>query len=658
MCQLLPLFAALLSISTHPLASAVGMDTVSSKAAGGVEESRDSWPEDWEREFQARKQHVLEGMCRSQKAKGLGGHTHFENEKRAYGFLMAHLLAGDRETALQEIQKEDVQARSWHAHTAGIDYYACFTLKHQVRKYFLFSDQLDPAYKQRMFDGAKVWTERDPLRRPHPAFVKPGDGWGPDAKNSWVDVRNTENLFLMRISSVYLMAEETGNEATRDLYKSQILRYVASLYRVGMGEWDSENYHGHSIVPLLNLFDFAKDPEVKAAARAGLDYLYALGAVKYWRGGFNGPSNRDYSHPQPFGGSAACLLWLFFGDAPLDNTRYESDEVHVLSSSYRPPEAIVRLARKEFDRPAELFASKPGYSATTSSNWTSPPEFFETQFIGRTFQMGSLVNGTTAGQTAVNGFKILARNTRRGAVALQAVPGPDPRFVGSARYAAGKVSGENRVGQHRGLAVWLTRDGQSPWVWVLPEDVEVETTEGVTFLQCESTWVALHPIQTTPPMLDSERTRALTTTDKGKSDPLWTGHRVLSAQGKGGNFCGVAVEVGEPPDFADFADFKRATRDHARLDTRRIAEGEVEFLGANGRRVRLRFADQPGQTTVWRDAVWHDWAEHARHLYRPAPGSPAVIEQAWLGGTLTVRAGGSTFTATVDPQGHATFSNQ
>ncbi len=91
---------------------------------------------------------------------------------------MAHLLVGDRDIAAKELQKEDAQAKQWHAHTAGIDYYACFTLKHQIRKYFLFGDKLAPDYRQRMFDGAKAWTEKDPLRRPHPAFIKPAMGGG------------------------------------------------------------------------------------------------------------------------------------------------------------------------------------------------------------------------------------------------------------------------------------------------------------------------------------------------------------------------------------------------------------------------------------------------------------------------------------------------
>ena len=600
-------------------------------------EFKNPWPEEWEKEFQTRGQRVLQGMCAKEKAAGLGGRTYFENEKRAYGFLMAHALAGDKAVALKELQKEDAQAKQWHTQTAGIDFYACFTLKHQMRKYFLFGDQLDPAYKMRMYDGAKAWTEKDPLRRPHPAFVKTGEGWGPDVRNSWVDVRSTENLFLMRVTSVYLMAEETANEATRLQYKSILLKYATALYRVGMGEWDSENYHGHSIGPLLNLFDFAKDREVKAAAKACLDYVCAIGAVKYYRGAFNGPTNRDYNHPQPFGGSGPCMLWLYFGDTPLDNTAYESDEVHILSSGYRPPAAVVHLARKNFPRPTELHAAKPGYSATTSHDLKSPPQYFETQYFGRTFQLGSLASGTSAGKTAINGFKIVATDPKRGAIALQAVPGPDPLYVGSAKYIEGKVAGENRITQSGPLALWLVQGGESPWVWSLPENVSVETEQGITFLKCDQTWVALHPLNTTEFKIDDRLTQSLST---GKGDAGWKGHRVVSAKGKGGAFCGIAIEIGEAPDYADFGAFKYAVISRAKLNTEKLPQGEAEYTGANGKSVRLRFEGKPEVR-----------ADHP--LYQSS-----IIEQAWLGGTLTVRAGKTVFSSTVSDQGIATFKNE
>ena len=123
-----------------------------------------------------------------------------------------------------------------------------------MRKYFYFGDLLDPAYKQADVRRARsAGPPQDPMRRPHYSLHGPKEGWGPDARNSWVDIRSTENLYLMRVTSVYLMAEETGNKETAALYKRRSLDYTKTLYRVGIGEWDSENYHGHSVAPLLNL---------------------------------------------------------------------------------------------------------------------------------------------------------------------------------------------------------------------------------------------------------------------------------------------------------------------------------------------------------------------------------------------------------------------
>ncbi len=637
----LTLFLLLLSII--PTASAIQI-----KSATAPDQLINPWPTEWEKEFQDRGQRVLQGMCAKEKASGLGGRTYFENEKRAYGFLMAHLLAGDRSTAIKELQKEDAQAKQWHSQTAGIDYYACFTIKHQMRKYFLFGDQLDPEYKKRMFDGAKAWTEKDPLHRPHPAFTKPGEGWGPDVKNSWVDVRNTENLFLMRVTSVYLMAEETQNETTRLKYKNTILKYAAALYHVGMGEWDSENYHGHSIGPLLNLYDFAKDHQVKSAAKACLDYVCAIGAVKYFRGAFTGPTNRDYNHAQPFGGSAPCILWLYFGDTTRDNVAYESDEVHVLSSAYRPPIAVVQLARKQFDRPCEVFASKPAYTASTTYDLTSPPNYFETQYFGRSFQLGSLVNGTTAGKTAINGFKIVVADDELGAVAVQGVPGSDPKFVGSARYVEGKVSGENRIGQFGNTAVWLVEVGESPWVWTFPQAVEVQTESDITFLKCDQSWIALHPINTSPLQLDRERQESLT---DGKNDAQWEGHQVLSAKGLGGEYCGVAIEIGELPEFKNFQDFKKSVLTRSKLDLRQLSKGRVDFASADNKTLAFQFMSKPHEAKVWRNGKAHDLVEHAQFLYQSTDTKNSPIEQSWLGGQLTVRAGNSFFSSTVTQDG-------
>ena len=129
------------------------------------------WPAEWEREYEQRARHVLDVW----KTKKPGGTTYGESEKALYPLAMFAFLNGQTNQALKSLQEEDNQAKSDHAHTLGLDFYWCFTLKGQVRKYFYFGRWLDPAYKQRMFDAAKIWTEQEPLHRPHPRF---GKGFG------------------------------------------------------------------------------------------------------------------------------------------------------------------------------------------------------------------------------------------------------------------------------------------------------------------------------------------------------------------------------------------------------------------------------------------------------------------------------------------------
>jgi len=598
------------------------------------------WPADLEAAFQKRAHSIITAQRRDVKA---GVNTYFENEKRTYGYLMAHVLGGNSEVALRHLQAQDHQHKLWHRETEGIDYYACFTLKHQMRKYFYFGDLLEPAYRKQMFDGARKWTAKDPMRRPHYAFAKKS-GWGPDAHNSWVDIRGTENLYLMRVTSVYLMAEETGNAATTALYKQCVLNYTRTLYRVGIGEWDSENYHGHSIAPLLNLYDFAKDAEVKAAAKACLDFYAAAGAVKYWRGGFNGPTKRDYNHAQPFGGSAANSLWVWFGGHPTGKTdHWESDEVHQVTSAYRPPLAVVNLACKRFDRPVEIFAAKPGYSATTKSQSESKPEYLETQYIANGYLMGSLTGGTAVDGGDVNGFKILAYDKDDGAVALHVAPTSNPAYPGSPMYKKGIVAAENRVAQQANLALWLVKDGQSPWLWVIPEDVKVSVEEGVTFLECDRTWVAVRPLGASVVKADGALTKQLAEDKKSR----FPDHKVLSSRGLGGDFCGLAIEVGEKESQGSFAEFKKAGKS-AEIEVAELDKGIVRYKSADGKWLGIHWQDDPLDLGVWRNGKRRD-------LKNAAMYESPVINAGWGSGVLEVKAGGETFRCAVDAEGKVKF---
>ena len=139
------------------------------------------WPDDWESAFRERAARAVRQLA----SQRLGGTTYGESEKDLYPRAMAHVLAGDKARGLRYLQETDNQARTVHAHTGGIDLYWCFTLKGQVRKYFLFGPDLDPEYRDRMRSAFASWTSADPLGRAHSRYGdgnRTKEGWGLDVK--------------------------------------------------------------------------------------------------------------------------------------------------------------------------------------------------------------------------------------------------------------------------------------------------------------------------------------------------------------------------------------------------------------------------------------------------------------------------------------------
>lgn len=607
--------------------------------------------------------------------------TWFENEKYSLGQAMARAIAGDYR-GFSCLYAEDANARDWHMRTEGIDFYACFVIKHQPRKYFHFGPLLPPDYVRRMREGGRAWTERDPLHRPSDLYRPGSEGWTPSSRNSWVDVRTTDNLSMMRFVAVYLFAEETGSEEVRLNYKQRLTRFATAIYRAGNGEWDSENYLGHTIAPIFNLHDFARDSEVRDTGKAMLDWFLAAAALKYYRGGAVGPNSRDHNHVQPFGGSLAEMAWFYFG-APNQPEEFEYDVVHALSSSYVPPPAVVNLGTQNFERPRELLNSKPSYREPQLGDYQAPAAYHETFYIGRHFVLGSLAEGMTQGGS-VNGFKIALEDSRRGLADLRFAPTANANRTGSAAYRGSNIAGLNRVAQNRDVAIYFAKGDALPWRASLPETVATEVVDGVTFLRGETSWAAVFPINLRAPLAaDEEATHSLQFAERRSrrnvevTDPE-TGERRREQQevvemvprhphhyglaGQGGEgFSGFAIEIGEQPDFEDYEAFKRAVLTRANLDVSELAAGTVAFTGAGGRAIKATWSDRLEDFRVWRDGELHDWAEHARYVYRETGrGADGLIHQRRgpEGGTLTINAGGQTFVGSYSTDGRFTFSNE
>lgn len=587
------------------------------------------WPKEFEDEFWDRANEAI-------KAKGKGGGyggTYFENEKSMYPNAMFGYLAGHRKPALDALQAEDSQAGDWNRETEGIDFYPCFTLKGQMRKYFQFGRVLDSNYRERMKRGAKKWTEKDPLRRPNHVFKheERGKGWTPIAFNSWVDVRNTDNLQGMRETSVYLMAEETGNEDVRKLYADRIRSFVTRMYNTGMGEWDSQNYLGHTFTGYLNLYDFAKDETVRALAKAALDYMSTAMAIKYCWGAANGPDRRDYNPQAPFIGSLAAQMALYAGNyGPGPRPHFERDESHQILSRYRPPAAVLALARKEKVEPFELFAVHPEYDALRKD--VEKPEDYETTYFAGSYQFGTLDRGT--GRADVNGFKAVIRRADGSPAYFLFNCTESPRNLGSPQYGPSQV-GRMNVAQYRSSAIVLNDVADSPFLMQVPKDVHRTVRDGICFFDYGTTWIALRPINTSLPEEDGDKS--------GKIDEK-ANARILSAKGQNKGLCGYIVEFGDKASHSSFDAFCKKVAS-AKVDLSKFeSEKTVAYTDSLGRNLSMTYGNRP---IVLRDGVARDFTQGA--LWCDASGDPAKgpVYLGWKEGTLRVTAGGHTFTTSL-----------
>jgi hypothetical protein len=659
-----------------------------------------------------------------------------ENEKGGYPMAFCLFLAGDatkQAEALAFLTSEDAEAGSDHAHTGGIDYYWSFTLKGQVRKYFLFGPRLGDAYKARMLAAAKLWTATDPyggfedvllldcpdaevraaalarLRvakqtldaalagaegermktsgaaadarilaiaagqptgdlgedparwrtwwtayaepgwevfeeverlmnpQPHPRYGhgqpgKIGKDFSPPARGFRVDGRNTDNLRAMRETSIYLLAEAAGSEVVRRTAKYRLIRSVRALYHTGWGEWDSENYAAHTTMPYHNLYDFAQDAEVRALGKAALDFLYTAQALKYRKGGFGGPTKRDYGGAsRQWGSSPAQLLWLWAGDTPQPPHDQHADAMHAMTSAYRLPLAVRALIRKEFATPVELLDSKPTYTGWTPGA-DRAPEFFETMFYGSTYQLGSCVAAGTAGD--VGNVKLLA-DTADGNV--------EYLLMNSGRRMVGMNDGD-QVGQYRNLLIFLQRSGGQGISLQLPSGVlPLEPHDGRWIFSLQRCWVAMHAIN-----IEGKRIGGGSQGRRGGA--TW----ILEPVGPGPS--GLAFEIGDPKDFADQAAFAAAVAGRSKLDLSGLAGGRAALTGTAGATLAVTLDAASNLPRVERDGVARDWTREF-DLYRPAQGD-GPVSLGWKTGTLTVRAGGHVFTSTVTATGAASFRDE
>lgn len=128
----------------------------------------------------------------------------------------------------------------------------------------------------------------------------------------------------------------------------RVLRWLNERLRLGFAEWNAPGYYVEDLMPLLNLADFAVDPEIRTRAAMVLDLLVFDVAVNGSTGAFAASAGRVYFEHKNcvWEQSIRDSVELLFGQ--LGHFAEASNGATCLATSpgYRPPDALIALARR------------------------------------------------------------------------------------------------------------------------------------------------------------------------------------------------------------------------------------------------------------------------------------------------------------------------
>lgn len=129
--------------------------------------------------------------------------------------------------------------------------------------------------------------------------------------------------------------------------RSRILRWLDQRMRFGFGEWYSPVYYPHDIAPLLNLVDFANDPEIRTRAAMVLDLLVFDLARLTIKGSFGTTAGRIYEEHKWTGRRQSCgdLIEVLFGTRGGFRGRGATAASNFCTSTYRVPHVLLAIGQ-------------------------------------------------------------------------------------------------------------------------------------------------------------------------------------------------------------------------------------------------------------------------------------------------------------------------
>ncbi len=235
----------------------------------------------------------------------------------------------------------------------------------------------------------------------------------------WTEAGTENHTFMQRASGLALMNNsgfpvgDPASEATNEAWlRSELNKFLT----IGQGEFHSSIYYGYSISGLLNLYDFSQDQKLRELAKGLLDWYAVNMALRLSWGTAGGAESRGFDR-NTWNNGLTAVAWLWWGNQP-ELAKKMDDQYAWLAlpaalSSYRPPEILRAIARKQIPLPFEARASHPAYYSYHESN-----RLWETFYMTNDYSLGTLleparsyqVQGTIRAQYAT--YKLVVRDSK------------------------------------------------------------------------------------------------------------------------------------------------------------------------------------------------------------------------------------------------------
>lgn len=235
----------------------------------------------------------------------------------------------------------------------------------------------------------------------------------------WTEGGTENHAFMQRASGLALMNASgfpVGSPASAATNEAWLRSELNKFLTIGQGEFHSSIYYGYSISGLLNLYDFAQDQKLRELAKGLLDWYATNMALRLSWGTAGGAESRGFDR-NTWNNGLTAVAWLWWGEklkfAEQMDDQYAWLALPAALSSYRPPEILTAIARKEIALPFEARASHPAYYSYHESN-----RLWEDFYITKNYSLGTLlepgrvyqVQGTIRAQYAT--YKLVVRDPK------------------------------------------------------------------------------------------------------------------------------------------------------------------------------------------------------------------------------------------------------